>query len=278
MKQLSLFIILGVILGSVPSQAEPGPIVLRVEGMDAVQVTPDLVYRTVDGVELQFDIYVPPGQAPSAGWPVAVLFHGGPIGSEVRPKDWPLYQSYGRLLAASGVAAAIPNYRLMSPIAWQPATEDAVHLLKYLRTNSSDLKINADAMALWAFSGGGPQLGLASQGQLPYVRCLVSFYAFLDTLPPAAEYSPLRRLREQAGRLPPMFIARMGKDIPELNLGVDAFVQEARAAGHAVQVAEYADGVHAFDVEQDTDESRKVIAEAVAFVKDQLAEEGGADR
>jgi acetyl esterase/lipase len=271
MYQLVLIIALGAIAVGGPVHAEPGPIVLRVEGMDSVRVSQNLVYRTVDQVDLQFDLYVPAAEAPSGGWPVAVLFHGGPIGSEVRPKDWPLYQSYGRLLAASGVAAAIPNYRLMSPIAWKPATDDAVHLLEYLRTNSDDLKINADAMALWAFSGGGPQLGLAIRGQLPYVRCLVSFYAFLDTLPPAAEYSPLRMLREQAGRLPPMFIARMGKDIPELNWGVDAFVEEARKAGHAVQVAEYGDGVHAFDVEQDTDESRKVIAEAVAFIKDQLA-------
>jgi acetyl esterase/lipase len=270
MKHLCLIIVLGLMVVGAPARAEPGPIVLRVDGMDSVQVSQDLVYRTVDKVDLQFDLYVPAAQAPSGGWPIAVLFHGGPIGSDVRPKDWPLYQSYGRVLAASGVAAAIPNYRLSSPIAWQPATEDAVHLLKYLRTNSSDLKINADAMALWAFSGGGPQVGIAIRSQLPYVRCLVSFYAFLDTLPPAAEYSPLGMLREEPEWLPPMFIGRAGKDIPELNLGVDAFVEEARKAGHTVQVADYADGVHAFDVEQDTDESRKIIREAVAFVKDQL--------
>jgi 3-oxoadipate enol-lactonase len=271
MKQLFLMLALSAAAGSASAQGGPGPIFLRVEGMDSVKFSQDRIYRTIDGVDLQYDLYLPAGQSPSSGWPIAVLFHGGPIDSKVRPKDWPLYQSYGRVLAASGIAAAIPNYRFSSPVAWQAATDDADQLIKHLRANASDLDIDFDAMALWAFSGGGPQLGVAIRGQFPYVRCLVSFYAFLDTLPEAAEYSPLRMLREDVGQLPPMFIARVGKDRVELNLGVDAFVNEARKTGLAVQVAEYADGVHAFDVEQDTNESRKIIAEAVGFVKKHLA-------
>ena len=271
MKHLLPFFVISALANSACGQAGPGPIVYRVEGMDSVKILRDQVYRSVEGVDLHFDLYLPEGENPETGWPTAVLFHGGPVAKEVRPKDWPLYQSYGRVLAASGIAAAIPNYRLSSPLAWQQATDDATHLLKHVRSNASELQLNSDALALWAFSGGGPQIGVAIQKQLPYVRCLVSFYAFLDTLPPAADYSPLRILRESAGRLPPTFIARAGKDRVELNQGVDAFVQAARQGGHAIEVADYADAVHAFDVEQDTEESRKIIAQAIAFVKKHLA-------
>jgi 3-oxoadipate enol-lactonase len=68
-----------------------------------------------------------------------------------------------------------------------------------------------------------------------------------------------------------MFIARAGRDRVELNQSVDAFVQEARRRGHTMEVASYAEGVHAFDVEQDTAQSREIIAQAIAFVKKHLA-------
>jgi acetyl esterase/lipase len=269
-KHFISIIFLSGLVNSALGQMGPGPIVYRVEGMDSVRVIRDQVYRQVNGTELQFDLYLPANEAPSSGWPVVVLFHGGPLSADIRPKDWPLYQSYGRVLAASGIAAVIPNYRLSSPIAWQQATEDAIELLKHVRVQSSELQLNPDSVALWAFSGGGPQIGVAIKEQLPYVRCLVSFYAFLDTFPPAADYSPIRILQKSGGRLPPVFIARAGKDRADLNQSVDAFVKEARQRGHDVEVAHYPDGVHAFDVEQNTDDSRKIIAQAIAFIRKHL--------
>jgi dipeptidyl aminopeptidase/acylaminoacyl peptidase len=121
MKQLISLIAICALAGSASGQAGPGPIVYRVEGMDSVRIVRDKVYRSVDGIDLQFDVYLPADETPVTGWPVAVLFHGGPLSKETRPKDWPLYESYGRVLAASGIAAVIPNYRLTTPIAWQPA-------------------------------------------------------------------------------------------------------------------------------------------------------------
>jgi hypothetical protein len=70
-----------------------------------------------------------------------------------------------------------------------------------------------------------------------------------------------------------MMIARAGRDLPPINQSVDAFVKEAGRRGWKVEVRDYPEGAHAFDIDQDTDESRAVIAEGVAFVKRHLAAE-----
>jgi acetyl esterase/lipase len=271
MRSLLTSAALFLLTGASYAQAQPGPIVYRVDGMESVQVTPDQVYKTVDDVELQFDSYLPAGEPPATGWPTVVLMHGGPIGPKVRPKDWPLYQSYGRVLAASGLAAIIPNFRFPNMGAWPDAAADGADLLKHVRAKTADLRIDPDALGLWVFSGGGPQLSLALQSPLPYVRCLISFYAFLDMPPQLAAQSPLAHLRAYPGKTPPMFIARMGKDIAMLNRTVDAFIEQARTDGQPIEVADYPEGVHAFDVDLDTDESREIIARAIAFAKQHLA-------
>src|SRR4051794_35155091 len=58
---------------------------------------------------------------------------------------------------------------------------------------------------------------------------------------------------------PPAFIARMGKDSPEINRSVNAFVTDAGQRQFPVEVASYPDGVHGFDIVMDIDQSRAVI-------------------
>ena len=67
-----------------------------------------------------------------------------------------------------------------------------------------------------------------------------------------------------------MLIARAGRDEPDISRSVEAFVGEARRRGQQVEVVDYPQGAHAFDIDQDTDESRAVIARGVQFVKRHL--------
>lgn len=255
---------------ALPAEKGPGPIVYRVSGMDKVQVKNDLTYKKVGASELRFDLYLPAGNTPKDGWPVVVLIHGGPVPGSVRPKDWPAYQSYGRVLGASGVAAVTCNYRFPSPESLPAAAEDLAELLSHVRGRAKEFALNPDRMGLWAFSGGGPQLSFAVRESPAYIRCIVSFYARLDAPSEQARYSPLAQLRATSKQIPPMFIARAGKDFPEFNRSVDAFTDEARKRNAPVQVENYPEGVHAFDIVSDTDASRAVIAKAVSFVKDHL--------
>src|SRR5262249_53274731 len=83
------------------------PVVYAVPGMDKVELRRDVVYKTaeVKGTKtaLKLDAYLP---ADAKAHPVVVLISGG--GAEGAPRDWRdagVYQSYGRLIAASGMVA-----------------------------------------------------------------------------------------------------------------------------------------------------------------------------
>src|SRR5215470_10214649 len=179
------------------------PVILRVPGMDRVRVLRDLVYETEAGQKA--DVYLPPGAKRPA--PIVILIHGG-MGPEfpVRPKAWGIYQSYGRLLAASGLAAVIHNHRAGFPkVDIAAATADLRAVIQFARAHAKAWGADADRICLIAFSGGGPLLSLAMREPSPAIRCLVGMYPILDIqhvelfkgqLGPAdlATYSPVEQL------------------------------------------------------------------------------------
>jgi len=249
-----------------------GGIVYSVAGTDRVSVIKDQTYLKAGRNAFWFDVYRPEGKAPPNGWPVVVLIHGGPVPLTAHPKDWPAYRAYGRVLSASGVAAVTFNYQFATEGDLPTAASDVVALLEFLRAHADRYGIDPDRVCLWAFSGGGPQLAAAVRDRPRSVRCLVSFYAPLDTGPGEEAYSPRAKLAAlpPSQHIAPMLVARMGNDDPLINQRVDAFLAEAKRRGEPVEVVQYPQGVHAFDIEQDTEESRDVIAKAVAFVKKHL--------
>src|SRR2546430_5088669 len=111
------------------------PVALRVPGMEAVRMKRDLVYSR-EGLRL--DAYVPPR---AGRFPVVMLLHGGvPDEVPVRPKDWGLYRSWGRLLAASGFTAIIPDQRIGFPdprLAF--AAQDVESALGYVHGHAAQL-------------------------------------------------------------------------------------------------------------------------------------------
>jgi acetyl esterase/lipase len=248
----------------------PGPIVLRVPGMSDVRVKRDLKYKSTDDIDLRFDVYLPKGAAPRSGWPAVVLIHGGPVPSKTPVKDWPLFESYGRMVAAHDLAAITFNYRFASSSQLATGAEDIKELLETVRRQAREFDINAQRICLWAFSGGGPQLSMVPREHPDNVRCMISFYALLDAASEQGRFSPLVQLKDTTAKMPPMFIARAGKDFVEFNRSVDAFVELARKRNMSVTVDNYPDGVHGFDFLSDTDESREIIRKAVAFAKKHL--------
>ena len=77
-------------------------------------------------------------------------------------------------------------------------------------------------------------------------------------------------------RLPPdtaFFIVKGGRDDTGLNPSIDRFVEKAREANISVEFVDYEDGIHGFDIWQDTDESREIVKQTVEFMKTHLFEE-----
>src|SRR5215207_1898646 len=258
------------------------PVVYSAPGMEKVTVKTDLKYTDADNPNLLMDVYTPPGLSKGERRPAVIFIHGS-AGAEARAKDWGIYTSWGRLVAASGVVGVTFTHRLGYPKPFlNDAAGDVEAAVKYVRAHADSLGVDRDRLCLAAYSGGGPLLSAAMRDRPPYVRCLVSFYAFLDVrqsemhrpyeTPETLErFSPVAQLSGGVDGLAPVFVARAGLDqIPALNDSVDRFVREAVKQNAAVALFNHPRGVHGFDNQTDDARSREIIRAALDFMKTHL--------
>ena len=261
------------------------PVVYSVEGMDRVRVRKDLVYKKDGGTELKMDISTPEGQKAGELLPAVFFLHGGvPAEVPVKPKDWGIYRSWGRLIAASGMAAVTFNHRVGYPDPnLAQGASDVADAIAFVRDRAGEFGIDKDRIALAAYSAGGPLLAAPIRESQPYIRCLVAFYSFLDLRPSelhrkflseeqVRKFSPAVAIAETRGKIPPIFIARAGKDqIPDLLPGLDRFVAEALARNAPLIIFNQPDGEHGFDNQPGDPRSREIVRESVEFLKRNLA-------
>lgn len=132
-------------------------------------------------------------------------------------------------------------------------------------------------------SAGGPfGLRAALRSSEPGFRCAVAYYAVLDLprvpgsaadrMPDAVleAFSPLAQLRRHAPSVPPLLVARAGRDREALNATIDAFVAEALARNAPVEVWNHPEGRHGFDILDDVPRSRHVMRRTLAFLREHL--------
>jgi acetyl esterase/lipase len=259
------------------------PIVYRVAGMEKVKVIQNLKYAKSDDPNILMDVYLPPNLVKAEKRPAVIFIHGG-AKPEWTAKDWGIYKTWGQLIAASGFVGVTFTHRLEYPSkSLENAAQDVTDAITYVRANADKLNTDKDRICLIAYSAGGPMLSLAMRGDTPFVRCLVGFYAFMDirqsdyqkteTLATVTSFSPITYLRKNANRIPPIFIARAGRDqVPTMDDSIDRFISEALAENILLNFANHPQGVHGFDNQNDDERSREIIREAIEFIKIHLRE------
>jgi len=259
------------------------PIVYRVPGMEKVKVIQNLKYAKSDDPNILMDVYLPPNLAKAEKRPAVIFIHGG-AKPEWTAKDWGVYKTWGRLVAASGFVGVTFTHRLeYQSKSLENAAQDVRDAITYVRANADKLNTDKDRICLIAYSAGGPMLSLAMRGDTPFVRCLVGFYAFMDIRQSdyqklekpetVMDFSPITYLRKNANKIPPIFIARAGRDqIPTMNDSIDRFISEALADNIPLNFANHPQGVHGFDNQNDDERSREIIREAIEFIKIHLSE------
>ena len=258
------------------------PVVYSVPGMEKVTVKSNLKYTNAADPNLLMDVYTPPGLAKGERLPAVIFIHGG-AGSQTRPKDWGIYISWGRLVAASGMVGVTFTHRLSYPKPLlNESASDVEAAVAYVRANADTLGVDKERICLAAYSGGGPLLSTALRDRPPYVRCLVAFYAFLDvqqsdlhraneTPETVKTYSPITHLGEDASRIAPVFVARAGLDaIPTMNDSIDRFIREAISKNAALTVYNHPRGVHGFDNQTPDARSREIVRAALDFMRTHL--------
>jgi acetyl esterase/lipase len=246
------------------------PIFYSVPGMDAVRVERELVFRSVGDTQLKADIYLP---AKPGTYPVVLLVSGGAV------HDWraaAFYTSLARVLAAEGIAAVSFDKRFSRESASaQTASEDTLALVDFLRSQAARYGLDTSRLCSWHFSAGGRVAG-AMLGEKSPAACVIVTYAILsfgdeqDTDPKLAPYSALVQARERGDRMPPTLVVRAGRDNQALNDRIDAFVAAALAKNAPVTLINYPAGAHGFEIIDDTDETRRVIARSIEWLKSRV--------
>ncbi|MEX2154917.1 MAG: alpha/beta hydrolase, partial [Gemmatimonadaceae bacterium] len=207
----------------------------------------------------------------------------------VRPKDWPQYQEWGRLAAAAGLVGVTFVHRLTTDDNVDVAGDDMETLLRHVREHAREYSLDPNRLCIALYSAGGPLAAPFLREPRPYVRCLVLYYPFLDLnhvgvhspfrgphsaerVAALASYSPARWLVPNADRLPPIFLARGGRDvIPGINSSIDRFMNMAFAAEIGIDFYLHRSGPHGLDRPAGPDaRSEEIVRATVEFLRRHL--------
>jgi acetyl esterase/lipase len=232
----------------------------------------DVTYRTEGDRELKLDVYRPGGTGPH---PVVFLVNGdAPEEVIANAKDWGVFRSYGEHLAASGIAGVPFNHRSGLGGRTAEVAAEAHAAIVFVRDGSAELDIDPMRVGVWVFSAGGP-FGLAPllQRRPDWLRCAAGFYTIWDLEPWRARmdderirrWSAITALDAEIVDLPPLLLARAGRDTPEILRGTDAFIKRARERGVDLTVLDHANGQHGFDTRDDDERSREIIRATLDF-------------
>ena len=252
-------------------------VVYQAPAEHGVTIRRDVEYRVTDAGALTMDIYHLPGSKSEVKIPAVIFVSGYPdpgvqkrIGC--KGKEMESYISWGQLTAASGLVA------ITYTTGKEPAPD--IHaLLQYVRQNAA-LGTDENRIGLWACSGNVPNaLSVLMQESREYLKCAVLCYGYmldLDGFNHMAEASRIWGcVYPCAGKsvedLPhniPLFIARSGRDeMPHLNETLDRFLGKALTRNLPVTFVNHPESPHAFDVLHDSETSREIIRQILAFMR-----------
>jgi len=255
------------------------PVVHKIPGMDAVKIVRDVPFQSANA-QLTMDLYRPRDSSAATRLPAVVFVMGySDLGAEkmfgCKLKEMEAYICWAKLVAASGlIAVTYVNHDPMGDL-------DA--LFRHIRENGERLGIDETAIGVWSCSGNVPRaLGLMMQDGRPALRCAALCYGCmldLDGSTNTADGATTWRFTNPtAGKsirdIPadvPLFIARAGRDNPQLNETLDRFVAHALRANLPITLANHPNGPHAFDILDDSETSREIIRQILAFFRFHLA-------
>jgi acetyl esterase/lipase len=246
------------------------PVVYTVPGTADVQVREGLVYKTVDGSPLHFDLYAP--AARSGASPGVILIHGRP-GLALGARRWQIFRSYGRMLAATGMIGIAFDHRLLGLDRYSDSALDVADLVRHVRAEAGTFGIDQMRLALWAFSGGGPLLAAPLRERPSWLKLIVAYYTVMHPFgnDKNETFSTIAALGPDASNAPPIVLARAGLDMfPEINPSIDRFVAAANSADATVDLLMHPTGRHSFDLLDPGDRSRQIIEHTLGALRHSL--------
>ncbi|MDL5199133.1 alpha/beta fold hydrolase [Streptomyces sp. ALI-76-A] len=211
------------------------------------------------------DLYVPGTEGGRR--PAVIFVHGGPVpaGARPTPRDWPTLVGYARLAAAEGMVGVTLDHRLHDITDYERAAADVTAAVELVR---ADPRVDADRVALWFFSGGGPLTADWLTKPPAWLRCLAASYPILAPLPnwglTDSRFRPVLGVAH-AGALP-IVLVRAGRETPEIAATVEAFVTAAEDCGAHLELVDVPNGHHGFETLDAPEETRPALLHAMRSV------------
>jgi len=123
----------------------------------AVNVLPDVVFDTIDGVDLRLQILLPMPTVQGAPLPTDLPLIVFIPGSAWLDQGGQLYRFMADLVqfARAGFAVAVAEYRHSGIAPFPAQVEDAKTAIRFMRMNAEEFRIDPDRIAVWGNSSGG---------------------------------------------------------------------------------------------------------------------------
>ncbi|MDF2505090.1 hypothetical protein [Clostridium sp.] len=218
--------------------------------MDAVEKRQDVVYKIIDERLLKLDVYYS-SNTDVLNIPTVVVVHGSSSIENI--KDIKLFQSWGKVLAASGFNTVVFNWRP------EESPDDIKDLIFFLLGNSNELKLNVSNLNIFAFSSG-VEIGVKNIMEINtgFINKVITYYGKLDS-------SVIKMINKSC--LPKFLIAMGFLDDVYPNDCNDDFIKEAKNLGCEVEFILHSKGEHGFDAFNECEETCRVIEETIKFIE-----------
>jgi dienelactone hydrolase len=208
-----------------------------------ITVSRDLEYGTSGTTRLRMDVYRPP-DASGTRAPVLIFFNRE-TGAD---RSGAFYAGWAQTAASRGLVAIVPDLRDGSEV------EDFNVLVHYVTGHAGALGIDGEAIAVYAGSGNVFRaLPAVEDPKETAVRAAVMYYGV----------APIAEFRRDL----PVLYVRAGLDRPSVNREITALASLAVSQNAPVTFLNHPTGHHAFEIADDDDATREVIARTLDFVK-----------
>ncbi len=224
-------------------------LVYKHPNMNMVKIKSNIVYNLGQDKPQMMDLYYPI-EANLPQPKTVIMAHGSSSMENI--KDMDVFQSWGKVMAASGFTAIVFN--------WRPddAPADMSALISYVRENHVELKIHKDNISLFAFSAGVENaFKEAINGNSDFIKSFIAYYGKIDP-------SSFEKLRKN--QCPAVFIAMGALDDIFSTDCNDEFINNAKKLGSPIEFIIHSKGEHGFDVFNDDEETKLIIDKTIEFI------------
>ncbi len=246
------YILIIIVLSSISSLGQRVtelPIVYQIPAMSKVTIREKIVFKKVNDTSLTMDIYYPPGFNKKRNLPLVVFNNGAGV---MEMPQWRVYRDWAKLIAAHGMIAL--NYQVRRG----NSLIDGEALMDYLVQHGREYNIDPEKIGMWTCSANARTgLWLAHKSRPENIKAVVVYYGGPDSL---------GRLRQDL----PTLVVRAGLDAQYLNMRIENFVDQSFKQDTRLEVINYVNGIHAFDIYNNTEETKEIIKRTIAFLKTNL--------